>query len=130
VTITSWVLSAISDHLNPTARFGAEPRPFRFGLAALNRVQPLSQSPAAQTTAGRPSAAANTDLASLQAYQASQQGLIERDVHELAAATAALVQYAIAPSSRHLVANEANDIAAAALRLRFVLRVLDGEVVP
>jgi hypothetical protein len=105
MTITSWVFSS-------------------------NRVQPSLQSPAAQTTAARLSAPASKDLASLHAHQASPQGIVERHVHELAVSTAALVQYAIAPSTRHLTANEANDIAAAAVRLRFVLRVLDGEVVP
>jgi hypothetical protein len=127
MTITAWVLSTIPDYLDPTAWFGAQSRPFRFGLAALDWSQPRSQPPAAQANAGRTSAPKITDLADLHAYQASPQGMIEQQVHDLAAITAALVQYATAPTTRHLVAHETKGLEVAAARLGFVLRLLAQE---
>ena len=126
MTIIARILSTLLHHPEPWPWLTTAAPPVHLTSAVLNRARP--RSPAER--GNQSSAPANADLADLQTYQASQQGLIERDVHELAAATAALVQYAIAPPSRHLVAKEANNIESVVLRLRFVLRVLAGEVEP
>ena len=126
MTIIARILSTILHHPEPWPWPTTAAQPLRLTSAISNRARP--QGSVART--GQPTPSPSNEPADLEAYQASQQGLIERDVHELAAATAALVQYAIAPPSRHLVAKEANNIESAVVRLRFVLRVLAGEVVP
>jgi hypothetical protein len=124
MTIIARTLFTLLDQSRPVPWFAEESRLLWSAVSASDWPHRQPRTPASRT---HPATEAFSDL---QAYQASHQGLVERHVYDLAAVTAALAEYAAAPATRNLVANEVKDIEVAVRRLGFVLQLLAEETQP
>ena len=66
----------------------------------------------------------------LHAYQASAEGMIGRQVHDLVSITCDLTSLAAVPRSRRLLAGEKNDLQASRARLDLALRLIAKDTGP
>ena len=70
------------------------------------------------------------EIADLHAYQASAEGMIGRQVHDLLSIAGDLTNLAVVPRTRHLLAGERNDLQAARAQLDLALRLIAMDAGP
>jgi hypothetical protein len=70
------------------------------------------------------------EIADLHAYQASAEGMIGRQVHDLVSITGDLSGLAAVPRTRQLLAGERNDLQAARAQLDWALWLIANDLLP